>query len=159
MIIECKEPSQIMLTFSVMRQLRPHLEESKYLQLITSLMETEKYRLIAFLTEGRCVAVAGFRLQQSLFTNGELVLYVDDLVTDQMTRSQGFGKTLFEWLKKECKRLGCKGIVLDSGTQRAEAHKFYYREGMKSTAFHFYRAASPVLPETEHRVLTQENNI
>lgn len=46
------------------------------------------------------------------------------------------GKVLFEWLKKECKRLRCKGIVLDSGAQGLEAHKFYYREGMESTALH-----------------------
>jgi hypothetical protein len=44
---------------------------------------------------------------------------------------------MFEWLKLECKKLGYSTMILDSGTQRTDAHNFYYREGMQVTALHF----------------------
>jgi hypothetical protein len=35
------------------------------------------------------------------------------------------------------RELGCETFSLDSGTQRHEAHAFYFREGMRVTSFHF----------------------
>jgi hypothetical protein len=32
---------------------------------------------------------------------------------------------------------GCLRFTLDSGVQRSQAHKFYFREGMTVTSFHF----------------------
>ena len=32
---------------------------------------------------------------------------------------------------------GCDTFSLDSGTQRTQAHKFYFREGMTINSFHF----------------------
>ncbi len=64
-------------------------------------------------------------------------LYVDDLVTDEAQRSRGHGKLLFDWLQARAKRLGCDVVALDSGVQRAGAHKFYFREGMFVPSFCF----------------------
>jgi len=64
-------------------------------------------------------------------------LYVDDLVTDETRRSQGFGKLLFDWLQAKAAQLACDVIALDSGVQRAGAHKFYFREGMSVPSFCF----------------------
>lgn len=63
--------------------------------------------------------------------------YVDDLVTDEARRSQGVGKNLFDWLQAKASQLGCDVIALDSGVQRAGAHKFYFREGMFVPSFCF----------------------
>jgi hypothetical protein len=37
---------------------------------------------------------------------------------------------------------GCAKLNLDSGTQRQQAHKFYFREGMVVTSFHFAKPLS-----------------
>lgn len=72
-------------------------------------------------------------------THSGLMMYVDDLVTDETKRSSGVGKALLSSLEKTARDLGCEYFTLDSGTQRQRAHAFYFREGMKITAFHFVK--------------------
>jgi len=79
--------------------------------------------------------VAVYRLYENTF-NG-LQLYVDDLVTDEKRRSSGVGHALLAYLEWKARKAGCDNLALDSGTQRQQAHKFYFREGMVVTSFHF----------------------
>ena len=64
-------------------------------------------------------------------------LYVDDLVTDEQRRSSGVGHALMQWLEQRACELACVALVLDSGTQRTRAHRFYFREGMAVVCFNF----------------------
>ncbi|MDR2688485.1 MAG: GNAT family N-acetyltransferase [Azoarcus sp.] len=64
-------------------------------------------------------------------------LYVDDLVTDAACRSQGVGKALIGWLERRARELGCDVLALDSGVQRAGAHRFYFRESFAISSFCF----------------------
>lgn len=86
--------------------------------------------------EGSEVAgVAVYRLYENTFTGRQL--YVDDLVTDEKRRSTGVGRSLLGHLERKARTLGFDNFSLDSGTQRTQAHKFYFREGMVVTSFHF----------------------
>ncbi len=80
-------------------------------------------------------AVAGYRFIEML--NCGRILYVDDLNTDQRRRSSGFGKLLLNWLKKQATARNCGELHLDSGVQREQAHRFYFREQLTITAYHF----------------------
>jgi hypothetical protein len=62
---------------------------------------------------------------------------VDDLVTDEARRSRGVGRALLAHLEEKARKLGCDVLALDSGAQRAAAHKFYFREGMHIPGFCF----------------------
>ena len=64
-------------------------------------------------------------------------LYVDDLVTDAAQRSRGVGHALMQWLEERGRQLSCVALVLDSGTQRTRAHRFYFREGLAVVCFNF----------------------
>jgi GNAT superfamily N-acetyltransferase len=64
-------------------------------------------------------------------------LYVDDLVTDAQRRSSGVGHALMHWLELRAREHGCVALVLDSGTQRTRAHRFYFREGLAVVCFNF----------------------
>ena len=64
-------------------------------------------------------------------------LYVDDLVTDTTLRSRGVGKALLARCEAVAVELGCRELVLDSGVQRAQTHRFYFREGLVVRAFNF----------------------
>lgn len=91
---------------------------------------------MAVLAAGENVrAVALWRLIENTYEGRRL--YVDDLVTDEACRSQGVGKMLFDWLQGKARLLDCDVIALDSGVQRAGAHKFYFREGMFVPSFCF----------------------
>ena len=64
-------------------------------------------------------------------------LYVDDLVTDQAHRSRGIGRILLQHMEQKARELKCDVLALDSGTQRTDAHRFYFREGLVIPAFSF----------------------
>jgi hypothetical protein len=69
-------------------------------------------------------------------------LYVDDLVTHAARRSLGVGHALMQWLEQRARELSCVALVLDSGTQRTRAHRFYFREGMAVVCFNFSKDLS-----------------
>jgi GNAT superfamily N-acetyltransferase len=85
--------------------------------------------------EDRVVGVAVYRIYENTFAG--LQMYVDDLVTTEGERSGGVGKLLMDHLQRRARGAGCTSYDLDSGTQRERAHKFYFREGMVISAFHF----------------------
>ena len=76
-------------------------------------------------------------------TANGLKLYVDDLVTDEEQRSRGVGRALIGWIDEEARRIGADAVILDSGTQRTRAHRFYLREGFEIRGFTFYRRPPP----------------
>jgi GNAT superfamily N-acetyltransferase len=91
---------------------------------------------LAVAAEGETVlGVALWRLIENTYEGRRL--YVDDLVTDEAQRSRGIGKLLLGHLESRARQLGCDVLALDSGAQRASAHKFYFREGMHIPGFCF----------------------
>jgi GNAT superfamily N-acetyltransferase len=116
------------------QQLRPQLDRGDLVAAVQR-QRVEGYRAVGAYAEGVCVAFAGYRIQHML-AHGRL-LYVDDLVTDAAERGGGYGKALLAWLVEEAQREGCAAFQLDSGTQRLEAHAFYFRQGLRISAFHF----------------------
>lgn len=139
MILQPETDEQILATHAVMSQLRPHLSADDYLQRVRRMMRTDGYRLAAAADDdGVPRGVAGYRFIEMLYCGK--ILVVDDLVTDEDTRSRGFGKQLLDWLVELARERGCEQLHLDSGVQRHRAHRFYFREGLVVNAFHFWRA-------------------
>jgi GNAT superfamily N-acetyltransferase len=129
-----RTPVEIDRCFPVMSQLRPALLAEEFVERIRT-QQAEGYQL-AFLEHlGAVVSVAGFRLQNVLWSGR--TLYVDDLVTDASCRSMGHGQAMIEWLIDFAKDAGCATFSLDSGTHRHQAHAFYFRNGLRITDFHF----------------------
>lgn len=118
----------------VVAQLRPHLDEDRFVGQTLRQFD-QGFRATALYVDGVPRAFAGWRVLEMLAVGKHI--YVDDLVTDATTRSQGLGKSLLDWLKAEAVRLGCVRLQLDSGTQRKDAHAFYLREGLRIESFHF----------------------
>lgn len=131
----------VLRCFPVMAELRPHLSRDEFLPRIRR-MQGENGFLMAFVEEGGDVrAVAGFRYLDLLFSG--LTLYVDDLVTDPRHRSSGHGRALLGWLRDQARARGCATLTLDSGVQRIEAHRFYFRERMSIQGYHFSMPLDP----------------
>jgi GNAT superfamily N-acetyltransferase len=119
----------------VLRELRPHLDLD-LLRAIYAEGHPQGLRFTgAYDDTGTCVAVAGWRIVAT--TVAVRRLYVDDLVTSDRVRSQGYGAALLRHLRAIARDSGCTALELDSGTHRAQAHRFYFREGLAISSFHF----------------------
>jgi GNAT superfamily N-acetyltransferase len=134
-IVELRSDEEILAARDVMRQLRPDIATGDYLAIVRRMMEGG-YRQAAVFEDGGVRAVAGFRIFEMLYVGGPL-MYVDDLSTAERQRSRGHGRALLDWLKEEARARGCVQLHLDSGVQRAQAHRFYFREGLTVSSFHF----------------------
>lgn len=134
-IAHAETDDQIAATFEVMQQLRPHLEQARYVPMIRRLMASDGLRLLALLEENVVRAVASYRVMNMLYCGS--LIYIDDLVADERTRSRGYGAKLIARLKDEGRALGCSEIQLISRTTREQAHRFYFREGFGIECFHF----------------------
>jgi GNAT superfamily N-acetyltransferase len=121
----------------VLVQLRPQLTR-ELLDAVYAEGHPQGLRFTAAYDEqGGCVAVAGWRLMAT--TVAIRKLYVDDLVTTAERRSEGIGGALLAELGRRAREASCRAIDLDSAVTRAEAHRFYIREHMPITGFHFGR--------------------
>jgi GNAT superfamily N-acetyltransferase len=98
-------------------------------------------RLIVAAQGDAVVGLAVWRLLEN--TMFGRFLYVDDLVTDTVLRSRGVGKALLARCEAVAVELGCQELVLDSGVQRAQTHRFYFREGLTVRAFNFGKTLPP----------------
>jgi GNAT superfamily N-acetyltransferase len=118
---------------SVHRQLRPQLPDG-YAQRMKAIFAGGAEMAVA-LVDAKVAGITVYRILEKTFTGREL--YCDDLVTDEQRRSTGVGHALIAYMEKVARERGCDYLALDSGTQRQQAHKFYFREQMPITAFHF----------------------
>ena len=135
MVVKATTDEEILATRDVMRQLRPNVPPNEYLATARRMMRTGGYHLAA-VYEGESVrAVAGYRFMEMLYCGS--LLYVDDLNTDERYRSQGHGKALMDWLKAEARAHECAQLHLDSGVQRENTHRFYFRERLTINCYHF----------------------
>ena len=100
------------------------------------------YRVVASFEDGDedAAAVAGFRIAHNLAWGR--FLYVDDLVTRPALRGRGHADAVMAWVEREARRQGCGELHLDSGVgaDRADAHRFYFRHGMRIASYHFATA-------------------
>ena len=118
---------------SVHRQLRPQLPSDYVARM--KVVFAGGGRMAVATVGGRVAGITVYRILEKTFTGREL--YCDDLVTDEKQRSTGVGHALIAYMERVAKEDGCDAFTLDSGTQREQAHKFYFREGMTVTAYHF----------------------
>ena len=125
----------------VLAQLRTELTR-EMLDAVYAEGHPQGLRFTAAYDEHGCVAVAGWRLMAT--TVAIRKLYADDLVTSAERRSQGIGAALLAELERRAREAGCRAIDLDSGVTRADAHRFYIRERMPITSFHFGRELGSV---------------
>ncbi|MDR2112069.1 MAG: GNAT family N-acetyltransferase [Candidatus Accumulibacter sp.] len=117
----------------VHRQLRPQLP-ADYVSRLREIFAAGARMALA--VEGETVvSVALWRVIEN--THEGRRLYVDDLVSDAASRSRGAGRRLLGWLESRAGSLGCDVLALDSGVQRQDAHRFYFREGMVISSFCF----------------------
>jgi GNAT superfamily N-acetyltransferase len=134
----------------VLQELRPHLDLELFCRIYAEGWP-QGLRFSALFDEDTCVGVAGWRVIAN--TSAVRKLYVDDLVTTATARSAGHGRLLLEHLRHTAATNGCAELDLDSGVHRPDAHRFYFREGMRISAFHFTKEVRAEPEEPVHAEL------
>ena len=121
--------------YPVMKQLRPPFTEDQFVAAVQRMHKHEGYAIAFTEHDGKVAACAGFRYTEMLHRG--FSMYVDDLITDENLRSGGHGHALMEWLRAQARAKDCQELHLDSGVQRFDAHRFYFRERMYISSYHF----------------------
>ncbi|WP_212926433.1 GNAT family N-acetyltransferase [Oceanobacillus sp. J11TS1] len=106
-----------------MHQLRTHLDETSYLDLVKEAVEIDRYHLVALYEGSKIVAVVGFKAMTTLYY-GRFV-WVCDLVTAEESRSKGYGEQLLTFVHQWAEDHHFSSVALSSGLQRQDAHRFY----------------------------------
>lgn len=120
----------------VLQQLRTHMS-AQDLQDVLAATDAQRPSFFAAFAGEDCVGVCGWRLIAN--TSAGRKVYVDDLVTDDSARSRGVGAALLAHAEELARRAGCSMVDLDSGVTRHAAHRFYLRERMEISSYHFVK--------------------
>ena len=134
--IEPGDPRLLSEVLPVLAELRTELTAQDFVDVYTE-GHPQGLRFTAAYDGDRCVAVAGWRVLAT--TVALRKLHVDDLVVAASARSRGVGGAVLAELTARARAAGCRLIDLDSALHRGDAHRFYIRERLPITAFHFGR--------------------
>ncbi|MFL5741363.1 MAG: GNAT family N-acetyltransferase [Flavisolibacter sp.] len=133
-IKEATEKEDFLKCWEVVQELRPHLNQDRYLTLMLYMLD-EGYKMIFIEEDGRGVSFCGYR-HTTMLHRGRSI-YIDDLCTLPEARGRGFARALLEHVIQEAKTEEFQSVHLDSGHQRFDAHRFYLNTGFQITAHHF----------------------
>ena len=98
-------------------------------------MFAEGAHIVQLADQGEVRALAVWRAFLTTYCGYRLE--IDDLVTDEAQRSQGYGTTLLAYVEAKARAIGADTLTLNSGTHRIRAHRFYFRKSLHIQAFHF----------------------
>jgi GNAT superfamily N-acetyltransferase len=143
-----KTMAELRACYQILIQLRPELSESDFIEL-AQYQQINCYQLAYLNADNQVKAIAGFHIGQSF--GWQTYLYVDDLVTDTASRSQGYGTMLITWLKDYARENNCTQIHLDSCVTRHSARKVYLDQEIIANHY-FLIDLNQTNPNHKHRI-------
>ena len=135
-IYELESEAKWLDAFTVMRQLRTHLNEESYLEYLRE-MTDNGYRLFAVSADGEIVSLAGVEIRVTMYYGRHV--WVHELVTDADHRSEGHGLDLLSFVEEWAEQQDCELVALSSGLQRKDAHRFYEKRAEMDQASYVYK--------------------
>ena len=66
-----------------------------------------------------------------------MTCYLSGINIAEDVRGKGYGVAIMDEVKRQAAERGCKGIILDSGMPRTEAHAFYEKYGFDKGCYGF----------------------
>ena len=82
------------------------------------------------------MALRAARIKAAAVGSGQRC-WVEDFAVEPERRSQGVGTALLNAAKEWARNAGATHLELDSGLARADAHRFYEREGATRQSYTF----------------------
>ena len=128
---------ELYTVYDVLKQLRKELSYKEFEDLIYDMRHMD-YKMIGIMDEDKLITYSGVNIQTNFYHKRHL--YVFDLVTDEKYRGQKYGKMMLDYLVDYAKVGMCENIVLSSGFEREDAHRFYSQNGFLKKSFVFLKA-------------------
>jgi len=128
---------ELYTAYDVLKQLRINLSYKEFEDLIYD-MRDMNYKMIGIFDDGELITYAGVNVQTNLYHKRHL--FVFDLVTDEKYRGKKYGKMMLEYLHDYAKMGMCENIVLSSGLEKVDAHKFYENQGYSKKSFVYLKS-------------------
>lgn len=125
------------IVWEVLSQLRDSIDYDEFENLVYDMRQKE-YKMFGLFEGVELVTYAGAFIQTNLYHKRHL--FIDDFVTYDSVRSRGYGDAMMEYLINYAKVGACENIVLSSGIQREDAHRFYEKNGFKKKSFVFLKS-------------------
>jgi len=128
---------ELYTAYDVLKQLRINLSYKEFEDLIYD-MRDMNYKMIGIFDDEELITYAGVNVQTNLYHKRHL--FVFDLVTDEKYRGKKYGKMMLEYLHDYAKMGMCENIVLSSGLEKVDAHKFYENQGYSKKSFVYLKS-------------------
>ena len=128
---------ELQTVYEVISQLRTELSYKEFEDLIYDMRHME-YKMIGIMDREELICYAGVAVQTNLYHKRHL--YVFDLVTDEKYRAKGYGKMMLDYLVDYAKMGMCENIVLSSGLEKINAHRFYENYGFTKKSFVYLKS-------------------
>lgn len=138
-IIECQSEEEILQNYEILQCLYPeqdypHITQTNYAAMIPELI-AQGYRQVIAIQDNQTLGIAGFSIVTRLYLGR--TMRITDLVIQDSHRGTGIGSQLVDYIKQSAIQQQCRALVLDTGIQRKDAHRFYEREGFELYAHHY----------------------
>ena len=128
---------ELYTVYDVLKQLRKELSYKEFEDLIYDMRHMD-YKMIGIMDGDKLITYAGVNIQTNFYHKRHL--FVFDLVTDEKYRGQKYGKMMLDYLVDYAKVGMCENIVLSSGFEKEDAHRFYDSNGFVKKSFVFLKA-------------------
>jgi ribosomal protein S18 acetylase RimI-like enzyme len=110
--------------FSVLKELRPHLNFDTFLKVFQDASKFDGYKLTAMKDEkNRILGLMGYRVLND-FVHGRH-LYIDDLVIAEAYRSMSLGQKFLDYAENLASLNDCLNLRLCTGKENTRGMKFY----------------------------------
>lgn len=134
---ECQTAEELLSNLELLKQLIPELTEESLRASFTNQSLKRDYKVFFAISRDKVVGLISFKSEQMLLCVGQKWAIVDEIVVDKNCRNQGIGKILLDYLCKHLKENGYKHILVLSGDDVKQAHKFYAKYGMQKIGVFF----------------------
>jgi len=125
------------IAYELVRQLRKNLSYKEFEDLIYDMRYME-YKMFGIMDDEKLLTYAGVSICTNLYHKRHL--YVYELVTDEKYRSKNYGNMMIDYLNDYAKVGMCENIVLSSGFDKENAHRFYENNGFVKKSFVFLKS-------------------
>ncbi|MDF1874468.1 GNAT family N-acetyltransferase [Sulfurimonas sp. SAG-AH-194-I05] len=128
---------ELYTVYDVLKQLRTEITYKEFEDLIYDMRHME-YKMIGIMNGEKLISYAGVAIQTNLYHKRHL--YVFDLVTDEEYRGEKYGDMMLSYLVDYAKVGMCENIVLSSGFDKEDAHRFYEAHSFVKKSFVFLKS-------------------
>ena len=138
MIMQIRELNlkELFSVYEVLSQLRDELSYDEFEDLVYEMRHID-YKMIGVFERDVLITYAGVAVSTNFYHKRHL--FVFDLVTDEKYRAKGYGKMMLDYLNDYAKMAACENLVLSSGFQREDAHRFYENNRFVKKSFVFVK--------------------